>query len=372
MGLAARLRAGRFARAAGLSACLTAAVSAHAPAGAPNALNGRPDQTPAACGRPSARGADLVCADGSRFHWRGVTAFALLEQIAHGRGADADAYMRWARETGFNLVRVLAMADVLFALPPGEGRRHLAALFERAHTLGLYVEIVALADTARYEMTAAELRDQVAAVGRAAAAHANAIVQIANEHYHSTQSRVLHDPAAFVDLAAVVPPQVLFTASAALRDTAAEPQGAFITRHLSRSETPPRMLERVQLLGRLAERTGKPVVSGEPIGAAERDEPGRRLSDPAFFGELARRISGAGLAGGTFHCEDGLRSRVPGPVQQACARAYVEGARLQPGAHACQGDAGMEPAGVSLRQPGRTASARARPGASGPSGRRFP
>lgn len=285
-------------------------------------------QTPAECGRLSARGTNLVCSDGAHFQWRGVTAFALLEQIAHGRGGEADAYMRWARETGFNLVRVLAMAEVLFELTPDEGRRHLASLFERAHELGLYVEIVALADTARYQMTTAELREQVAAVGRVAGDHANAIVQIANEHYHGTQTPHLHEPSAFLELATLVPPQVLYTASAASKDTAIEPQGAFITRHLSREEPASRILERVGLLGRLADDTGKPVVNGEPIGAAERDDPGRRLSDPDFFRELARRTSAAGLAGGTFHCEDGLRSRMPGPVQQACARAWVEGALL--------------------------------------------
>jgi hypothetical protein len=86
------------------------------------------------------------------------------------------------------------------------------------------------------------------------------------------------------------------------------------------------MIERVGLLGTLAVETGKPVVNDEPIGAAERDEPGRRLADPEFFRALARRTFAAGLAGGTFHCEDGLRARIPGPVQQACARAWTEGA----------------------------------------------
>jgi len=285
-------------------------------------------QAPAQCGRLAVRGIDVVCSDGGKFHWRGVTAFALLEQTAHGRGADADAYMRWARATGFNLVRVLAMADVLFKLSPDDGRRHLPAFLDRANELGLYVEIVALADTARYGMTATGLREQVAAIGRIAAGHPNAVVQIANEHYHPTQSRELHDPAAFVELARLIPPHVLFTASAAADDTATEPQGAFITRHLSRGGSPARMIERVQLLGRLAVEAGKPVVNGEPIGAAERDQPGRRLADPGFFRDLARRTSAAGLAGGTFHCEDGLFARVPGPVQQACARAWVEGASV--------------------------------------------
>jgi hypothetical protein len=300
--------------------------------GLPGAFLERPAgpdaQAPAHCGRLSARDTHLVCRDGSRFQWRGVTAFALLEQIAHGRHRDADAYMRWAQATGFNLVRVLAAADVLFKLPADEGIRHMPALLEMAARRGLYVEIVALADTARVGMTAPGLRAQVAEVGKIAAGHANAVVQVANEHYHPTQSRELHDPAVLGELGRLIPPQVLHTESAAADDTATEPQGAYITRHLSRSGSPAQMLERVQLLGRLASKTGKPVVNGEPIGAAEKDDPGRRLSDPGFFRDLARQTSAAGLAGGTFHCEDGLLARVPGPVQQACARAWVQGASV--------------------------------------------
>ena len=285
-------------------------------------------QAPAQCGRLSARDTRLVCSDGSTFRWRGVTAFALLEQIAHGRRADADAYMRWAQVTGFNLVRVLAVADVLFKLPADEGLRHMPALFEMAARRGLYVEIVALADSERFGMTGPSLREQVAEVGKIAAGHANAVVQVANEHYHPTQSREVQDSAVLAELGRLIPPQVLYTESAAADDTATEPQGAYITRHLSRSGSPAQMLERVQLLGRLASKTGKPVVNGEPIGAAERDDPGRRLSDPGFFRDLARQTSAAGLAGGTFHCEDGLLARVPGPVQQACARAWVQGASV--------------------------------------------
>jgi hypothetical protein len=257
-----------------------------------------------------------------------VTAFALLEQIAHGRRGDADVYMRWAQETGFNLVRVLAMADGLFRLPPEEGIRHMPTLFEMAADRGLYVEIVALADTASYRMDPAGLRAQAAAVGRLAAGHSNVVVQIANEHHHPTQSRELHDAAVLAELGRLIPRHVLHTESAAAEDTAAQPQGMYITRHLSRSGSPARTIERVQLLGGLAVEAGKPMVSGEPIGAAERDEPGRRLSDPEFFRELARRTSAAGLAGGTFHCEDGLHARIPGPVQQACARAWVQGASV--------------------------------------------
>ncbi len=284
--------------------------------------------SPSQCGRLSARGTGIVCRDGARFDWRGVTAFALVEQIAHGRRRDADAYMRWAHATGFNLVRVLVMADVLFALPPNEGLRHLPALIEMAALRGLYVEVVALADTASYRMDLAALRTQVSAVGRLAADHPNVVVQIANEHYHPTQVPEVHDPAVLAALGRLVAPGVLYTESPAAEETAREPAGQYLTRHLSRGGSPARMLERIDLLRRLGLEAGKPVVNDEPIGASERGEPGRRLSDPGFFRALASRGVAAGLAGATFHCEDCLQARVPGPIQQRCARAWVEGASV--------------------------------------------
>jgi len=312
----------------GIVACLSLAARTVGTPGSSHPPADPQPRAPATCGRLTARGTDLLCGDGTNFQWRGVTAFALLEQVAHGRRRDADAYMRWAGATGFNLVRVLAMADVLFKLTPEDGRRHMATLFRMADERGLYVEIVALADTARVGMTASGLREQVAAVGEIAAGHPNVVVQIANEHYHPTQSEELHDPATLRELARLIPSPVLHTESAAADDTAMQPQGAYITRHLSRSGTAARMIARVRLLGSLALETGKPVVNDEPIGAAERDQPGRRLSDPGFFRDLARQTSAAGLAGGTFHCEDGLFARVPGPIQQACARAWVQGASV--------------------------------------------
>jgi hypothetical protein len=290
-------------------------------------------QAPADCGRVRAEGQALVCADGTVFRWNGVTAFALLDHVADGRRTEADAFMRWARATGFNLVRVLAVAHHLFKLEPADGRRHLDALFSMAAARGLYVEIVAIADSGPLMMSPSRLREQVEAVGRASAAHPNAIVEIANEHYHPTQSPALHDPEFLRELARGIPPGVLYTESAASDDAARDPQGQFITRHLSRAGTGTQMLDRLSLLVKLGAETGKPVVSGEPIGAGERDQPGRRLANPGFFRDLARRTAAAGLAGGTFHCEDGIFARIPGPVQQLCAKAWVEGAAVRaPGA----------------------------------------
>jgi hypothetical protein len=66
------------------------------------------------------------------------------------------------------------------------------------------------------------------------------------------------------------------------------------------------------------------VVSDEPIGAGERVDPGRRLTDPSVFFAVALLGRMAGV-GNTFHCEDCLHARVPGPTQATCATAFVEG-----------------------------------------------
>src|SRR5262245_2449513 len=50
------------------------------------------------------------------FEWRGITAFRLLEQLAHGRENEAIAYLDWARANRVNVVRVLTMAKHLFQL----------------------------------------------------------------------------------------------------------------------------------------------------------------------------------------------------------------------------------------------------------------
>ena len=71
--------------------------------------------------------------------------------------------------------------------------------------------------------------------------------------------------------------------------------------------------------GDLSRRTGKFVVDSEPIGAAEVPQPSRRDNEPAAFfaqGLLARIFD----VGTTFHCEDCLVARVPGPVQQRAPR----------------------------------------------------
>lgn len=65
------------------------------------------------------------------------------------------------------------------------------------------------------------------------------------------------------------------------------------------------------------------AVHDEPIGFAEIDIEGRRSTNPRLAQSLMLTGRGFG-AGATFHSEDGIFSRLLGPQQQTCARAFFD------------------------------------------------
>ncbi len=67
-----------------------------------------------------------------------------------------------------------------------------------------------------------------------------------------------------------------------------------------------------------------PIVFGEGIGFAERDEPNRRSSSPVLAGLKAREYRLLG-SGGRFHSGAGVFSQPFGPVTTECARAFFGG-----------------------------------------------
>lgn len=67
-----------------------------------------------------------------------------------------------------------------------------------------------------------------------------------------------------------------------------------------------------------------PVWIGEPIGAADHDEPGRRASNPELFEKMAVGI-GVYAAGGVFHSVGGLSSSQWTFQEVACALAFFQG-----------------------------------------------
>jgi hypothetical protein len=264
-------------------------------------------------------GTQFKTANGTPFEWRGITAFRLLELVAHGRESEADAYMTWAAGKKLTLVRVLGMADVLFKLSPVDGQHALPRLLEMAARYGLHVEVVALADTATIKV---DFPRHVKAIAEICARYPNALLEIANEPVHPTQARALHDPAYVKSLAELVPARVPVSLGS-VENGDGFAAGTYVTWHAPRSGKGgwPAQIARGATLVR---RFKKPVVNDEPMGAADKAVPGRRDNVPAHFREAAIATRRAGL-GGTFHYEGGLQAKLPSAIELACLDAWLAG-----------------------------------------------
>jgi hypothetical protein len=259
--------------------------------------------------------------DGQPFRWRGITAFRLLEQITTGKETDVEAYLRWAGRERLTVVRVLAMAKHLFELTPEHGRESLDDLLERAATHNLYVEVVALADTAAYPVS---LEAQVRAIGQIAGRHPNAIVEIANEPYHRTQREEVRNEGRLAELSALVPEAVPVAVGAWQQPDAAA-AGEFITFHFPRSarEGGWGHVARLTSGHEMLLRYNKPVINDEPIGAGAVLQPGRRDDNPDRFRAAALLTRMIGM-GGTFHYEGGLQAQIPAGREMDSFRAWQE------------------------------------------------
>jgi hypothetical protein len=270
------------------------------------------------------KGTRFVHADGRPFTWRGITAFRLLEMEAGGRAAEADAYLAWAAGQKLTVVRVLAMAKHLFELSPDRGIGALDPFLTRAARHGLFVEIVALADTASYDL---DLPAHVRAVGAIAARHPNALIEIANEPYHSTQREALHRGDYLVLLRREIPAGVPVALGAA-EYPELHIGGDYVTFHSSRSPAQNGFghVRDIRIVAELLRKAGKPLVDDEPIGAGERFVAGRRDDNPERFRQHAAAATRLGAAV-TFHYEGGLQARIPAGRELACFLAWKAGAK---------------------------------------------
>lgn len=154
---------------------------------------------------------------------------------------------------------------------------------------------------------------------------------VGNESNHPSQGGRL-TPERCSELAAMMRGPVSFGADLDDESTAYA-GGAWVSSHLSRSRPDWNWVRRVREQLAVSEATGKPVLSGEPMGAGETHVPGKRENRPELFltlGALNRLFLGGN---GVFHSEDGLWARPLGPNQRRCAEAYLAGVRTWPGAH---------------------------------------
>jgi hypothetical protein len=255
--------------------------------------------------------------DGSTFKWRGITAFRLLEFVAHGREAEADAFLAWAASKKLTVVRVLAMADGIFELTPADGERALPRLLEIANGHGIYVEVVALTGTAVVKL---DIPRFVRAIGAICARHPNALLELANEPGHPTQSAAVHDPVYMRSLLKLVPKAVP-TALGSVEYGDRFAAGQYVTWHAPRTHDWP---EEIAKGAALVAKFKKPVISDEPIGAADAAVPGRRDANPENFRRAGAASRRAGL-GATFHYDGGVQAKPLTRIELACLDAWLAG-----------------------------------------------
>jgi hypothetical protein len=269
----------------------------------------------------------FVTPDQHAFQWRGITAFRLLEYVARGKDADVERYLSWAENQRLTVIRVLAMGQGFMNLSPPDGIAALPRLLEAAARHHLYVEIVALAGT---RDVAVDLDAHLKAIGEIASRYGNAIIEVANEPGHPSQSADVHRPEILARLRSRVPlnvPVALGLVEGLDRRSA----GDYVTWHSPRDDRQEGWGHVLALAEgpELVRRWNKPVVSDEPIGAGTKYEAGRRDDSPERFRAAAILTRLTGL-GATFHYEDGLQALVPSGRQLECFNAWNEAWTLLP------------------------------------------
>jgi hypothetical protein len=243
---------------------------------------------------------------------------------------DPAPLLDWIQAQGFNGTRVFGGYLSWTQQTAESARARLPGFLEACLNRGLYCEVTAITDSGE---SAYDVEQHVREIGQMCLSYPNALLEIANEPYHSTQRDAIHDFNYLRQLRALAPAEVCCALGACEVDEDLDPayaEGAnYVTRHLDRSRDHWNMVRRVRELENVSNENDMPVANDEPIGADESDQEGRRCADPAIFytmGLLNRIFE----VGGNFFCEDGRYSRVPGPRQQECATAFLRGSLLVP------------------------------------------
>lgn len=253
------------------------------------------------------------------FIWAGVTAFDLPRRFAEGE----HAYLDWAAETGFTLIRVVPAS--LFRTPRtlDQGVAELGPLLDAAADRGLYVEVVVGVDTVLYGLTQDQFLDYAARIADVTNARSNVVIEMANELRHTTQRPYLESPS--------FQRQVLqlFTAPASAGSTHGGQTlkwdaGDYMTHHANRAWSPE---DNAAMMARAERRFGKGVVDDEGLGIKGTPQ-GNRTNDPGYGERQAIAARAHGLAGVTLHLDMGLEARlVDDPIQQEAARRFVAAMR---------------------------------------------
>ncbi len=160
------------------------------------------------------------------------------------------------------------------------------------------------------------------------------MLELANEVGHGTQNADVNNPDTLRAWGHELCQGIVWAVGAAVGQDEPSPDGtypcsggSYCTAHLDRSRDFWNQVRRVREIYAIADNVRVPALNNEPIGAAEATDPGRRESDPTFFLTMGVLDACFGV-GGVHHSQAGLDAVLPGPVQVACADAYVRGSSL--------------------------------------------
>jgi hypothetical protein len=269
---------------------------------------------------------------GAVWSWRGADCFLCFARMLQGE--DVTPQLRWARAHGVNVVRVFGQVNW-----PGEEHyarpdtrpdytAKLNAFFDAAASQGLRVEYTVLT----YPHPVADMRSQLQRVYDIAAAHWNVFVEVANE----PDAQQIDAAAAItgVNRRGVISALGYYEPRASDRRPATLQMLDYVTVHTGRETDWVRRAKFGRDLrdgytdnpdGPPFSGAGRPVIGDEPMGAAERDEPGRRSTVVDDFAAHFA-ICAVFTAGCTYHFQAGLEGRAPNaaePKQEAIAKAIL-------------------------------------------------
>lgn len=237
---------------------------------------------------------------GAKVPWTAVTGFRLVEQVAHGRQAEAVAFLDGIGPA--RGVRVLLMAVNLFQLSPSEGLAALPETLRLAEAHGKYLEVTIFADTRSF--AGLDYRAYAAQVGAiCATSPACALLELGNELHslHPTQAEALGDLALLRSIRANISPAIPVSLGSTHADQDESDRmrdGDFLTIHGARDDGDEgwRWVRHTNEQRALADRVDRWAINDEP----RRDDLdcGRQVG----IALLARLFS----LGDTFHSKSGL------------------------------------------------------------------
>lgn len=251
--------------------------------------------------------------------------YALQPARSEAEWDEFDAYLV---DTGFTGKRTFAGELAQVSQTADGARQRLDRFLTLASDKGLAVEVVALTGTraGTYDIERHVREICAMLIGRA-----NVVLELGNEFTHPSQSLTREQ---LIDLGRrfAEPAGIVWAVGAPDVDEPDEDDkfagagGSYAVAHLDRGRDFWNQARRVREIAAVVEAIGAPTLNNEPLGADERDgsQSGKqRSNDPAFFatlGALDRAFPGVG---GVHHSQAGLDAVLPGPVQLACAEAYV-------------------------------------------------